>query len=84
MGASLDKASIGKIIHRLVKRAEYEDPENYAGHSLRAGFVTAVSAGGASDRQIMRQTGHESREMIDRYSRHAEQDRLAAARKLGL
>lgn len=84
MGASLGKASIGKIIHRLVKRAEYEDPENYAGHSLRAGFVTAVSAGGASDRQIMRQTGHESREMIDRYSRHAEQDRLAAARKLGL
>lgn len=84
VGESLDKSSIGRIIHRLVKRAGYKDPENYAGHSLRAGFVTAASAGGASDRQIMRQTGHKSREMIDRYSRHAELDRLAAAGKLGL
>ena len=33
VGASLDKASIGKIVHRLVKRAEYEDPENYAGRT---------------------------------------------------
>jgi integrase len=83
-GKSLDKTSIGRIIHLLVKRAGYEDYEKYAGHSLRAGFVTAASAGGASDRQIMRQTGHKSREMIDRYSRHAEEDRLAAAGKLGL
>ena len=32
----------------------------------KAGFVTKAAAHGATDRQIMRQTGHKSRAMIDR------------------
>jgi len=49
---------------------------------LRAGFVTEASAHGASDRQIMRQTGHKSRAMIDRYSRAEQRDRQSAVSKL--
>jgi site-specific recombinase XerD len=30
----------------------------FAGHSLRAGFVTSAACGGASVKAIMRQTGH--------------------------
>jgi hypothetical protein len=43
-----------------------------------------LSANEATDRQIMRQTGHKSRAMIDRYSREDRKDRQIAASKLGL
>jgi integrase len=84
VGQSLDKDSIGEIIKKLVRRAKLAPPEEYGGHSLRAGFVTEASANGATDRQIMRQTGHKSRAMIDRYSREERKDRQIAASKLGL
>jgi integrase len=84
VGAALDKDSIGRIIQRLVRRARLAHPEAYAGHSLRAGFVTEAARNGASDREIMRQTGHKSRAMIDRYARAEQQDRQAAVRKLGV
>ena len=41
----------------------------FAGHSLRAGFVTAAAKAGKADRDIMRITGHKSHSMIDRYVR---------------
>jgi integrase len=84
VGQSLDKDSVGEIIKKLVRRARLAHPEEYGGHSLRAGFVTEASANGATDRQIMRQTGHKSRAMIDRYSREDRKDRQIAASKLGL
>jgi integrase len=84
VGQALDKDSIGRIIQRLVRRARLAHPEAYAGHSLRAGFVTEAARNGASDREIMRQTGHKSRAMIDRYARAEQQDRQAAVRKLGV
>jgi integrase len=43
------------------------DPDRYAGHSLRAGMATSAAAGGASERDIMNQTGHRSAEMVRRY-----------------
>jgi integrase len=84
VGDALDKDSIGRIIQRLVRRARLAHPEAYAGHSLRAGFVTEAARNGASDREIMRQTGHKSRAMIDRYARAEQQDRQAAVRRLGV
>jgi integrase len=84
MGQSLNKDSIGATIKKLVRRARRAHPEEYGGQSLRAGFVTEASANGATDRQIMRQTGHKSRAMIDRYSREDCKDRQIAASKLGL
>jgi integrase len=47
------------------------DPALYAGHSLRGGFVTSAALGGAPEWAIMKQTGHRSRAMLDRYIRPA-------------
>lgn len=47
------------------------DAARFAGHSLRAGFVTSAAVGGASVKAIMRQTGHRSLETVMRYMREA-------------
>lgn len=80
----LSPAGVGEIVKRLVRKAKLENPENYGGHSLRSGFVTEAAANGASDREIMRQTGHHSRAMIDRYARAEQRDRQSAVSKLGV
>ena len=69
---------------RLVRRAKLANRESYGGHSLRADKVSEASANGASDRQIMVQTGHKSIAMVHRYAREDQKDRQAAAGKLGL
>jgi integrase len=84
VGKDLDKDGIGRIVKRLVRRAKLSAPESYGGHSLRAGFVTEASENGATDKQIMKQTGHKSVAMVHRYMREDEKDRQAAASKLGL
>lgn len=45
------------------------DPENFSGHSLRAGFVTSASRLGIPSLSIRRQTGHASEETMSRYVR---------------
>jgi hypothetical protein len=60
------------------------NPERYAGHSLRAGLVTSAVLNGSDDRSVMRQTGHKSREMVDRYHRAAHLWRDNAATQAGL
>jgi len=65
----------GSAVARIVKRtaaAAGLDASLFSGHSLRAGLATAAAAAGASDRTIMKQTGHKSRAMVDRYIRSAE------------
>jgi integrase len=47
------------------------DAATFAGHSLRAGFATSAARAGKPDRDIMKQTGHRSRAMLDRYVRGA-------------
>ena len=84
VGAALGKDSIGRIVQRLVGRAKLGDPKEYGGHSLRAGFVTEASANGATDREIMKQTGHKSIVMVHRYAREDQADRQSAESKLGL
>jgi integrase len=62
-------------VARIIKRAAAAaglDAAAFSGHSLRAGLATAAAAAGASDRVIMKQTGHKSRAMVDRYIRSAE------------
>jgi integrase len=52
-----------KIPARIVKRAAEAaglDPEDYAGHSLRAGFATQAFLNGVTEVAIMRQTRHKS------------------------
>ena len=60
------------------------DPSRYAGHSLRAGLATSAAAGGASERDIMQQTGHRSSDMVRRYIREANLFKSNAASLAGL
>jgi site-specific recombinase XerD len=76
-----------KAVAFVVKRAALAvglDPARYAGHSLRAGLATAAAIGGASERSIMKQTGHQSEKMVRRYIRDAELYRDNAAAATGL
>jgi site-specific recombinase XerD len=58
--------------------------EEYSAHSHRASFVTIAKLNGADDSQIMQQTKHRTRTMIDRYTRVQQVVRHNAAMKLGL
>ncbi|GAB3562760.1 site-specific integrase [Spirosoma luteolum] len=58
--------------------------EDYSAHSLRASFVTIAKINGADDSQIMQQTKHRTRAMIDRYTRVQQIVNHNAAMKLGL
>src|SRR5262249_27297609 len=55
---------VKKAFHLIGKR-----PKDYAGHSLRSGFVTAAALGGADERTIMKHTRHKSEQMLRRYMR---------------
>lgn len=77
----------GRAVALVVKHyaaARGRDARAYAGHSLRAGFATAAARGGASERDIMRQTGHKSEAMVRRYIRDGNLFRTNAAGALGL
>ena len=52
--------------------ARWLDPTDYAGHSLRAGFATSAAAAGVEEREIARQTGHQSMAVLRRYIREGE------------
>ena len=80
-----DTAMTGKEVARLVKRvveATGLTAKDFAGHSLRSGFVTDATQAGASDSSIMEQTGHTSRETVDGYRKQAGRGALDAAHKV--
>jgi site-specific recombinase XerD len=60
--------SISRVVKKRARNAGL-DPTRYSGHSLRAGFVTSASEGGAHDKDIMRQTAHRSLATLHRYRR---------------
>jgi integrase len=60
------------------------DPARYAGHSLRAGFITSAAAAGVSTLDIMRHSQHRREETLRKYVRHATVFRQNAAAKVGL
>ena len=71
----------------IVKRAAEsagKDPAEFAGHSLRSVLATAAAIGGASERAIMKQTGHRSTAMVRRYIRDGSLFRENAAARVGL
>ena len=79
----LHKDCVGWILKRAASRAGLK-PEPLGGHSLRAGCVTQAAMNGVSDRDIMRQTGHKSAEMLARYIRIGEIFTRNAAAGLGI
>jgi integrase len=74
---------VARVVKKLAERAGL-DAGKYAGHSLRAGHATAAAIAGASERSIMRQTGHRSVQMVRRYIRDGSLFRENSAGKLGL
>jgi site-specific recombinase XerD len=69
-----DRRLTGESINELVQRAVASvglDPKEYGAHSLRAGLVTAAAECGASDREIMRASGHKTTAVMQGYVRHA-------------
>jgi hypothetical protein len=55
MGARLSDRDVA----RVVKAAGY-DPDSYAGHSLRSGFITSAARAGVPEAQIQIQSRHKS------------------------
>ena len=76
-------SEVARIVKKLALRSGL-DPGKYAGHSLRAGHATSASIAGASERSIMKQTGHRSVQMVRRYIRDGSLFRENSAGKLGL
>jgi integrase len=75
--------TIARIIKAAIA-ATGGDHSLYAGHSLRAGFVTEAIAGGASEFEVAAQTGHRSLNTLRRYYRPQDPFRGNACRVLGL
>lgn len=62
-------------IARIVKRTAAAvglEPKDFAGHTLRAGLATSAAKSGRRAHAIMKQTGHPSVAMVQRYIRDAE------------
>jgi integrase len=69
--ARLSDRAVALVVQRAATSIGL-DAATFAGHSLRAGFATSAARAGKADRDIMRQTGHRSRAMLDRYVRAAQ------------
>lgn len=68
--AALSSEAVAVIVKKLASTIGL-DPQNYAGHSLRAGLVTSAAQAGVSSWKIRQQTGHKSEAMLSRYIRDA-------------
>ncbi|TAM92206.1 site-specific integrase [bacterium] len=75
--------AVAAIVKRRV-RAVGLDPEDFAGHSLRAGFATTAFSQGASELEVMEITGHTSLATLREYLRAGRLWNNTAGAKLGL
>ena len=57
------------VVVKIAAEAAGLDPDEFAGHSLRAGHVTQARAAGVADSLTMSTTGHKRLEMLDVYDR---------------
>jgi len=71
VGESMSTRALADVVKVYAERAGL-DPAEFAGHSLRAGFVTSAAEKGASAERIMDHTGHRSVAMIRVYTRRAD------------
>ena len=69
---ALTPYSIGKIVKRYAERAGY-NPAEYAGHSLRSGFLTSAAMNGASIFKMMDISRHKSMDTLKGYVRQADE-----------
>ncbi|OIK05540.1 site-specific integrase [Bacillus sp. MUM 13] len=62
----LSDQSIALIVKKYIGELGM-DERDFAAHSLRSGLSTSAAMLGMTDIAIMKQTGHKTREMVDRY-----------------
>jgi site-specific recombinase XerD len=77
----------GKAVALVVKRyalAAGRDPEDFASHSLRSGFITTAAVHDVPERDIMRQSRHKSIPVMRGYIQDASLFKCNAAGKVGL
>jgi len=74
VGGSLSGNALASVVKAYAKRAGF-DPDKFAGHSLRAGFVTSADEKGKPAARIMNHTGHKSLAMIHVYTRRTDNRR---------
>jgi len=72
------------IVVKRTAQAVGLDPNLVAGHSLRSGMATSAARAGATEAEIMSQTGHKSLPVLRRYIRRGSLFRDNAAAMLGL
>lgn len=77
-GRLTDRA-IALVIKAAAVRAGLE-PSQFAGHSLRRGFITAAAGAGVQSRDIMAQSGHKSESVMRGYIEESGVQALAAVR----
>lgn len=70
-GHPLDPGDVARIVKRHARRIGLE-PQEYSGHSLRAGFVTSAAVHHARIDKIMEVTRHRSAETVLKYIRDEE------------
>lgn len=58
--------TVARVVKKLAEAAGL-NPQDYAGHSLRSGLATSAAQEGMNDTSIVKQTGHKTRHMVDRY-----------------
>lgn len=80
---SMSGRAVGELVKRYAQRAGL-NPDDFGGHSLRAGFATQAALGGASDREIMRQGRWTNPRTVHDYIRTANPLEDNAVTRLGL
>ena len=71
MGGRLPAQSVAEIVKYYAERVGL-DPAQFAGHSMRSGFLTSAAKRGASIFKMMDQSRHRSVETLRGYVRDAE------------
>lgn len=70
IGEAITPQSVALVVKRAAEVAGL-DQAKYCGHSLRAGFMKQGAISGASETNIMCQTGHKSHDTVRGYIRIA-------------
>lgn len=77
-----DGEEVSQILKQAVKEAGVGDPDDWGGHSLRAGFATEADSLGASIADIMAHTGHKTVKDVMKYIRSGQALQNRAAQKV--
>lgn len=83
IGGGLSTRAVAQIVQARAAAAGL-DPTVFSGHSLRAGFCTSAAAEGVEEREIMRQSRHQSVAVARRYIRAGERWRRNLSVEVGL